>query len=82
MAEDYNIEIRGGVWTVTYTEPSGALKFSFELGIPGDILYFPNPQVWREKAPDWAKTRRAEILKRIEAAFGRNGCEVVEVESF
>jgi hypothetical protein len=78
----YDVEIRGGAWTVTYTEPAGTLKFSFELGIQKEILFFPNAKIWREKAPDWAKNRREEILSRIEAAFGSRGCEVIEIESF
>ncbi len=82
MAEDYNVEILGGLWTVTYKESDGSLKFSFEMGMPSEILYFPNPSVWMEKAPIWAKNRRDEILSRIEAAFGRSGCVVVETESF
>ena len=82
MAEakkDYKVEIRAGAWTVTYAEEAaGSLKFSFEMGLPRDILYFPETSIWREKAPGWAKMRRAEILARIDAAFGRDGCEVVE----
>lgn len=78
----YNVEIRGGLWTVTYTEPAGSLKFSFELGMPGDILFFPNVETWQRSAPDWAKDRREEILRRIEAAFGGNGCQVIKVDSF
>jgi hypothetical protein len=80
--EGYNVEIRGGLWMVTYTEAEGSIKFSFELGMPSEILYFPSSSVGREKAPDWAKKCRDEILSRIEADFGTNGCQVVEIESF
>ena len=78
----YEIQIRGGVWQVTYAEKAGTLKFSFEMGMPRDILYFPTETVWQTKAPVWALNRREEILARISAAFGGGGCEVVEVEDF
>ena len=73
----YTVDIRGGVWLVTYTEPSGSLDLSFELGMPRDILYVPTPERWAATMPSWASGRRDQIVSRIKAAFG--GCEIVEV---
>jgi hypothetical protein len=76
----YSVDICGGVWRITYTEPAGSLALSFELGMPRDILYVPTQERWAATMPDWASGRRDQIITRIRAAFG--GCEIVEVDDW
>jgi hypothetical protein len=33
-------------------------------------VYFPDPDDWQHRMPDWAKDRRGEILNRIRDEFG------------
>lgn len=76
--QPYSVAIQGGAWTVTYTEPSGKMVFSFELGIDREILWFPTREKWLETAPEWARDHRDMILERIIREFGSRGCEVMD----
>ena len=76
----YDIQIQGGIWTVTYTEPSGTLQLSFEMGMPRDIVFVPTEESWKETMPDWARSRRDEIIERVCNAFSK-GCEIIEVNN-
>jgi hypothetical protein len=70
----YSAIAQGGLWTVTYTEPSGSLKLSFELGIDKPILWVPTEERWAAQMPQWAQGRRDEIVERaVRCAFGSNG---------
>jgi hypothetical protein len=73
----YSVDIRGGAWRATYTEPAGSLALSFELGMPRDILYVPTEERWMTTMPDWARGRRDQIGARSRGAFG--GCAIVEL---
>jgi hypothetical protein len=74
----YKIDIRGGMWTVTYTEAQGSLVFQFELGSDKEILFFPSREKWQRIAPDWARLHHAEVLARVINEFGTRGCQVIE----
>jgi hypothetical protein len=75
----YDIHIQGGLWTVTYTETSGTLQLSFEMGMPHDIVFVPTEEGWKRTMPDWAQGRRDQIIERVCKAFTK-GCEVIEMD--
>ena len=69
------VEGAGGTWRaqmgwryVAYGEEGGAFYLSIEpmVGVP-DIVYTPDERRWKEKAPEWARERRAEILSRLKS---------------
>lgn len=70
----YSASAIGGIWKVTYREPSGVLELLFELGIDKPILWVPTEAEWAAEMPAWAQDRRDEIIDRVvECAFGPGG---------
>lgn len=77
----YSAHAQGGVWKVTYTEPSGSLQFDFEMGSPRDLLWVPDESSWESRMPEWAQGRRDEILQRIvTTVFGSGKVEILELQ--
>jgi hypothetical protein len=73
---DFKIDINGGEWKVTYTEPAGSIELDFELGLPQDIVYIPRD--WWQTMPDWVRQNKDIVLIRIDGAFGQRGCVFTE----
>ncbi len=77
----YSLRMRGfwvakkGRHTIEYEElRNGEVErlemFSeMSVGAP-DVVYVPSEKEWTQKMPDWAQTRREEILERVKSKLG------------
>jgi hypothetical protein len=44
-------------------------------------VYFPSPEDWRRKMPDWARDRRDEILARVRGELGTKHFRYYDAET-
>jgi len=44
-------------------------------------VYFPGPQDWQQKMPDWARDRRDEILDRVREELGTKHFRYCDAET-
>jgi hypothetical protein len=69
--EGYYVRTRGNAegGDVIYDEDGKSLIFYFDRG--ARTIYIPSDRKW-EEMPEWAKSRKLEIVKRIEKRMGKD----------
>jgi hypothetical protein len=69
--EGFFVNTRGNAdgGDIIYQENGKSLTFYFNRGIR--TVYVPSNRTWEELMPDWARTRKAEILERIRNRVGK-----------
>lgn len=59
-------------------DKSRRLTIEGEMLVPGHAVYVPDDKEWRERMPEWARDRKAEIIARIKEELGTRDHEFVE----
>jgi hypothetical protein len=69
-ANDRAFDIHVSYKYVRYSEGNDSMVFDREpsFGSLPSILWIPSRERWAMSAPEWAKTRRDEIVARLKAA--------------
>lgn len=80
--EGYFVYLQGGAedGTVMYNEGGKLIELYFDR--LKSIIYVPSDAKWKRVMPDWAKTRKAEIMRRIKKHIGGWKYEESDMNSF